>query len=206
VPAPPAVTPDPPVPPTVALPPLTRHQNYYTALDSDDGDELSTDHKTDNDNDNLSVENAQSLYDAMTDADPPPDPDDDSETDFSTPPPDRMLTDSPDSSYCPSITAPDLLSEDELTADASDDLSAVYADQRLPPQELHPAAFDLMDFEVNLSQQAFLHYRQIDEHVTNTLPQRRDEFQELLSHAVRTNKDPTSLETTVKGWTIHHHP
>jgi hypothetical protein len=58
-----------------------------------------------------------------------------------------------------------------------------------------------MDFEVALSQTAFLHYQQINEHVIETFPQHHDEFQELLSQAVRKNKDPTSLETTVKGWT-----
>jgi hypothetical protein len=61
-----------------------------------------------------------------------------------------------------------------------------------------------MDYEVALSQQAFLHYQQIDDHITNTLPQRRDEFNELLSQAVRKNKDPISLEKTIKGWTARH--
>jgi hypothetical protein len=61
-----------------------------------------------------------------------------------------------------------------------------------------------MDYEVAFSQQAFLHYHLIDEHITNTLPQQRDEFNKLLSHAVRKNKDPTSLEMAVKGWTLHH--
>ncbi len=114
-----------------------------------------------------------------------------------------MLTDLPDSSYSPSLTAQDS-SDDKLSADASDDLSAVYANQRFPPQELHANIFDLMDYEAALSQQAFLHYQQLDEHVTTTLPQQHDEFNELLSHAVRKNKDPHSLETTIKGWTARH--
>jgi hypothetical protein len=114
-----------------------------------------------------------------------------------------METDiSVDSSFPPSITDPNQ-SGDDLSADVSDDLSAVYADQRFPPQALQPNPFDLMDFEVALSQQAFLHFQQIDEHVNSMFPQRHEEFQELLATAVRENKDPTSLEMTVKGWTAH---
>jgi hypothetical protein len=111
-----------------------------------------------------------------------------------------MSTDSTDSSYSPSLTNS---FNDDFSADASDDLSVIYTDQQLPAQPLHPAPFDLMDFEVSLSQTAFLHYQQIDDLVTSQLPQRYDEFQTLLSHAVRKNKDPAFLETTVKSWSTH---
>jgi hypothetical protein len=122
----------------------------------------------------------------MVDANPPPDLDDGSNTDLDSPPQDRMLTDSPESSYSPSITAHHP-SDDGLSANASEDLSTIYVDQRFPPQELHAESFDLMDYKVALSQQAFLHYQQIDEHITNTLPQQCDEFNNLLSQAVRKN-------------------
>jgi hypothetical protein len=123
---------------------------------------------------------------------------DGSETDLN-PSPDRMITDSSDSSYSPSMAA-STSSGDDLSADASNNISFLYADQQLPPQPIHPDPFDLMDFKVGLSQQAFLHFQQLDDHVTTTMPNRHDKFHHLLSHAVRTHQDPVNLETTVKNW------
>jgi hypothetical protein len=194
-------TPDPPIPPEISqlASPLASQPNYYTVLDPDpaDNDELSMENT-----DELAVEHTQPLLDAMLDTTQQLHSDAGSDTDLNIPTQDRMLTDSPsdDSSYSPSLTGPNP-SDDDFSADASDNISAIYADQRYPPQKHHPDTFDLMDFEVALSQTAFLHYQQINEHVIETFPQHHDEFQELLSQAVRKNKDPTSLETTVKGWT-----
>jgi hypothetical protein len=129
---------------------------------------------------------------------------DGSETDLNPPPGDAMSTDSSSDS---TFSHTSIASSDHFSADGSDDdLSAIYSDQQRPPARLHPAIFDLMDFEAALSQQALLHYQQLDDHIRSRIPHRHDEFHELLAEAVRTNQDPADLETTINSWSPHHHP
>jgi hypothetical protein len=109
-----------------------------------------------------------------------------------------MSTCSSDPSYIPTNE-----SDDDFSADTADNLSVIYADQKHPPQALE-APFDIMDFEAALSQQAFLHFQELHDHVHTTMPQRQDEFTALLTHAVRTNQDPVGLRTLVNGWSPNH--
>jgi hypothetical protein len=99
-------------------------------------------------------------------------------------------------------------SDDDFSADTDDDnLSAIYSDQKHPPQQRStPDSFDIMDFEAILSQQAFVHYQNISEHVHTNLPHRQTEFTSLLTHAVRTNQDPCTLDSLVQDWSPAHHP
>jgi hypothetical protein len=58
--------------------------------------------------------------------------------------------------------------------------------------------FDIMDFKAALNQQAFLHYQQLGNYASTSLPQHQDKFTtSLLTHAVTMNQDPANLETLV---------
>jgi hypothetical protein len=176
-------------PPEHPPPPPVTTSNYYDNLNTDSDDEQSPSFPS-----HLLQQNSQPSQATETDG---------SETDLNPPHSDSMSTDSRDSSYQPPSQAP----SDHLSVDVSDDdLSAIYADQRHPPQRMHPAPFDLMDFEAAISQQALLHYHQLDDHVQSRLPTRYNEFHELLSQAVRTNQDPADLEKTVHSWSPNHNP
>jgi hypothetical protein len=116
---------------------------------------------------------------------------------------DTMSTSSSDASYTPSRTPTD----DDFSADTDDNLSVIYSDLDHPPHQLAlPGLFDILDYEAILSQQAFVHYQNISEHVSTNLPQREEEFTRLLTHAVRTNQDPVDLDTLVQGWLPVRHP
>jgi hypothetical protein len=120
-----------------------------------------------------------------------------SETDLNR---DAMSTSSSDPSFSPSPAPTD----DEFSADDSDDLSVIYSDQKLPPQDRTSANFNIMDYEAVLSQQALAHYQQLHHQVAKTIPVREAEFTELLDHAIRTNQDPVNLTNIINTWPIHH--
>jgi hypothetical protein len=64
--------------------------------------------------------------------------------------------------------------------------------------------FHIQDFKIAWSQQAFLHFQQIQEHTSHQAPTWYQEFTTLLEQAVQMNKDPVILEDTVQGWIAYH--
>jgi hypothetical protein len=130
--------------------------NYYSALSPDADDERSV------------TQLCSPIYNDTTQTDNPH-TSEGSDTDLN--PQDTMSTgSSDDSNYCQTSDC-----DDHFSADTADDISVIYEDQQRPPQ-LFPDStldsFDIMDFEAALSQQAFLHFQQLDQHVSLSLPQR----------------------------------
>jgi hypothetical protein len=113
-----------------------------------------------------------------------------------------MSTSSSDSTYIPP-DASVLSSDDDFSANASEDLSLIYAND--DPSDLNSDPFDIMNYETSLSQQAFLNFQELDHQVNSALPpERHDEFKGLLTNAVKTNQDPATLQNIVRGWMSPH--
>jgi hypothetical protein len=106
-----------------------------------------------------------------------------------------MSTSSTDSPYQPTTQ----LTDNELSADESADLNEIYSNEK--PLDL---TFNIQDYEIALSQQAYLHFQQIQAHAhQHQTPTRHHKFTTLLESAVRTNQDPAILEDTVHRWMSH---
>jgi hypothetical protein len=104
-----------------------------------------------------------------------------------------METSLHDSSYHPPDGDP---LDDDFSADDSANLGEIYS----------PGAsdeFDIQDFEIALSQQAYLHFQQIQQHALAQAPSRQHKFSTLFEEAVKTNQDPAILEETLQGWLAH---
>jgi hypothetical protein len=63
---------------------------------------------------------------------------------------------------------------------------------------------DLAQYEADLSQDAFLHYRQLASYVATTFPAKHHEFRHLLLSSITNNKDPVDLETLINSWQAPH--
>jgi hypothetical protein len=81
----------------------------------------------------------------------------------------------------------DDMSEDEDDDDDDDDLS-----------------YDLEHYEAALSQDAFLHHRQLESFIAKTLPTKQNEFRQLRHRAITNHEDPALLETHIKSWQPPH--
>jgi hypothetical protein len=110
-----------------------------------------------------------------------------------------MSVTSKDSSFHPAST----ILSDDLSADTEANLAALYADDAPPADPHYQPPFNIMDFEINLSQDAFLHYQQLNKTVRSTHPNRLGAFLPLLSQAVTTNEDPAVLASVVNSWSQH---
>jgi hypothetical protein len=111
-----------------------------------------------------------------------------------------MSTSSADSSYRPSMSDDDDTVDDVLTTADSEDLGNIYCHDG---PHLEPT-FLIENFETELSQQAYLHFQQIQELASEQAPTRQQEFTNLLATAVKTNQDPAVLAETLHSWTVPH--
>ena len=64
--------------------------------------------------------------------------------------------------------------------------------------------FDIQDYKIALSQQAFLHFQQIQQQAARQVPNRQWQFANLLEQAVHMNQDPAILKNTVLSWLPIH--
>jgi hypothetical protein len=184
---------EPPSAPQRHPPPTTT--NFYAALDISDDDDEDSNNIGLGDDEEWVVEQQQTT-ESSTHDDSLGINDDDSATIVPASTLEDMSTSSTDSSYRPPSAD---LSDDDLSADESADLGQIY----LPDVVPSPLLFNIHEFETALSQQAFLHFQQIQQQASLQLPTQQPAFNVLLEEAVRTNQDPVILEDTVHRWMSH---